>query len=69
MAAKKVTFTFEVENEALELMKFKFQYGTESGALIKESITVEKEKIKTKSGAYTWYIQDLDPQTKYFRIL
>ena len=69
VAAKKVTFTFDLDTEPTDLAKFKFQYGTETGALIKESITIEKEKIKTKSGSYTWYIQDLDPQTKYFRIL
>lgn len=69
VAAKKVTFTFEVENEPTDLAKFKFQYGTDSGTLLKESITLEKGKIKTKSGSYSWYIQDLDPQTKYFRIL
>ena len=67
--AKKVTFTFEVDNEPTELAKFKFQYGTESGTLVKESITFEKEKIKTKDGSYSWYIMNLDPQTKYFRIL
>ena len=67
--AKKVTFTFEVDSEPTELAKFKFQYGTESGTLIKESVTFEKEKIKTESGSYRWYIQDIDPQTKYFRIL
>ncbi len=69
MIAKKVIFTFGLENEPTDLVKFKFQYGTESGALTKESITFEKEKIKTRSGSYSWYIQDLDPQTKYFRIL
>lgn len=66
---KKVSFTFEMETEPTGLVKFKFQYGTESGALMKESVTFEKDKIKTASGAYSWYIADLDPQTKYFRIL
>ncbi len=66
---KKVTFTFEVDNEPTDLAKFKFQYGAETGSLVKESITIEKEKIKTASGSYSWYIKDLDPQTKYFRIL
>lgn len=65
---KKVTFTFEVENEPSELAKFKFQYGTDSGSLNKESITFEKSKIKTLSGSYSWYIKDMDPQTKYFSI-
>ncbi|MDD5377288.1 MAG: hypothetical protein PHH16_04185 [Candidatus Gracilibacteria bacterium] len=69
VAAKKVTFTFGVNNEPTDLAKFKFQYGTDSGTLVGESITLEKEKIKTKSGSYNWYIQNLDPQTKYFRIL
>ncbi|NDK19883.1 hypothetical protein GW819_03505 [Candidatus Gracilibacteria bacterium] len=66
---KKVTFTFGVETEPTELAKFKFQYGTESGTLSKESITFDKEKIKTASGMYQWYIANLDPETKYFRIL
>lgn len=66
---KKVIFTFEVTDEPIDLAKFKFQYGTESGALTQETITSEKEKMKTKSGSYTWYIANLDPQTKYFRIL
>jgi len=69
VAAKKVSFTFTVDNEPVDLAKFKFQYGTESGSLTKEVITSDKEKMKTKSGAYTWYIANLDPQTKYFRIL
>ena len=69
VAAKKVTFTFTVDNEPADLAKFKFQYGTESGSLMQEVITSDKEKIITKSGAYSWYIQNLDPQTKYFRIL
>lgn len=69
VVAKKVTFTFEMDNEPTDLAKFKFQYGTDSGTLVKESVTLEKEKIKTKSGSYSWYLQDLDPQTKYFRIL
>ncbi|MFA6090892.1 MAG: hypothetical protein WC774_03905 [Candidatus Gracilibacteria bacterium] len=69
VAAKKVSFTFTVDNEPADLTKFKFQYGTESGSLMKEVITSDKEKIITKSGAYAWYIKDLDPQTKYFRIL
>lgn len=69
VAGKKVTFTFEVDSEPTDLAKFKFQYGTESGTLSKESITLEKSKIKNNSGAYSWYIQNLDPQTKYFRIL
>lgn len=69
VVAKKVTFTFEMDNEPADLAKFKFQYGTDSGTLVKESVTLEKEKIKTKSGSYSWYLQDLDPQTKYFRIL
>lgn len=69
VATKKVTFTFEVDNEPTDLAKFKFQYGTESGALLKESVTLEKEKIKNQSGSYTWYIKDIDPANKYFRIL
>lgn len=69
VSGKKVIFTFDLDTEPTDLAKFKFQYGTDSGALIKESITIEKEKIKTKSGSYSWYLQDLDPQTKYFRIL
>lgn len=67
--AKKVIFTFGLETEPADLAKFKFQYGTDSGALTKESITFEKEKLLTKSGSFSWYLQDLDPQTKYFRIL
>lgn len=69
VAGKKVTFTFDLDIEPTDLAKFKFQYGTESGTLVKETITLDKEKIKTKSGSYSWYLQDLDPQTKYFRIL
>lgn len=69
VAGKRVTFTFDLDSEPADLAKFKFQYGTESGTLSKESITLEKEKIKTKSGSYSWYLQDLDPETKYFRIL
>lgn len=30
VAAKKVTFTFDLETEPTDLAKFKFQYGTES---------------------------------------
>ncbi len=66
--AKKVTFTFELENAPTDLAKFRFQYGTESGTLDKESITLETTKIKNASGAYSWYIKDIDPATKYFRI-
>lgn len=68
---KRVTFTFEVASEPTNLSKFKFQYGSDSGTLSKESMTLEKEKIKSGSGkvGYTWYIKDLDPATKYFRIL
>ena len=69
LVAKKVIFTFNLDTEPVDLAKFKFQYGTESGTLTKGAITLDKEKIKNNSGAYTWYIQDLDPQTKYFRIL
>lgn len=69
VTTKKVTFTFTVDNAPVDLAKFKFQYGTESGSLTKESLTSDKEKIITKSGAYSWYIANLDPQTKYFRIL
>lgn len=69
IVGKKVIFTFGIDTEPTDLAKFKFQYGTESGTLSKESITSEKEKMLTKSGSYSWYIKDLDPQTKYFRIL
>ncbi len=69
VAGKKVIFTFNLDAEPTDLAKFKFQYGSESGTLSKEAITLEKSKILTKSGTYSWYIQDLDPQTKYFRIL
>lgn len=69
VAPQKTTFTFEVDAEPLDLAKFKFQYGTESGSLTKESITFDKEKIKTNDNTYTWYIPNLDPQTKYVRII
>lgn len=69
IAAKKITFTFDLDSEPTDLAKFKFQYGTESGILAKESITFEKNNIQTKSGSYSWYLQDIDPQTRYFRIL
>lgn len=69
VAPQKTTFTFEVDTESADLAKFKFQYGTESGSLTKESITFDKEKIKTDNNTYAWYISNLDPQTKYVRII
>ena len=56
---KKATFTFEVENEPTDLQKFQFTYSTGSGAA-KTALTSEKAKIKTASGAYTWYIGGLE---------
>lgn len=72
---KRVTFTFDVTNPAESLSKFKFSYGTESGALTKESITFEKSKIAvtgtgaTGSGStYKWYVDGLEPGKYFFKI-
>ncbi len=56
------------------LSKFKFVYGTESGALSKESVSFEKAKIlsgSTASGAaatYRWYVSGLEPSKYFFKI-
>lgn len=68
VAPKKVTFTFEVTTPPKELVKFKFQYGTSTGTLDKETVTYDTTKILNASGSYTWFIKDLDPMTKYFQI-
>lgn len=48
---KKATFTFQVVNDSPAIVKFKIEYGTDPGALNKESITFEKSKILVKTGA------------------
>lgn len=74
---KKATFTFTVTNEPESVSKYKFTYGTDSGALAKESVTFEKSKISvtgtgTGTGAsasgstYKWYVDGLDAPGKYF---
>lgn len=72
---KKVSFTFEVNPDKPEYTKFKFIYWTDAETLKtawdtqnKESITFDKEKIKSKTGStYEWYISWLDPAAgKYF---
>lgn len=68
VSGKKVTFTFDLESVPKELAKFRFAYGTDSGSLTKESISFEKTKIASASGGYTWYIDNVDPATKYFQI-
>lgn len=72
---KRVTFTFDVVNPVESLSKFKFSYGTESGALSKESVTFEKSKIAvTGTGAsasgstYKWYVDGLEPGKYFFKI-
>lgn len=77
-ADKKVTFTFTVANEPEATSKFKFSYGTDSGALTKESVTFEKAKIAyvatgaTASGStgnsYKWYVDGLEPGKYFFKI-
>ena len=66
---KKVAFTFGIENAPKDLVKFKFQYGSDTGTLDKESVTFDLAKIKTASGFYSWFIKDLDPLNKYFKIV
>ncbi|EKE29251.1 MAG: hypothetical protein ACD_2C00200G0002 [uncultured bacterium (gcode 4)] len=71
---KKVSFTFELTQDKSEYAKFKFIYGTSPDTLKtawdtqnKESVTFEKDKIKSASGWYSWYISGLDPSVgKYY---
>ncbi|EKE27810.1 MAG: hypothetical protein ACD_3C00146G0009 [uncultured bacterium (gcode 4)] len=71
---KKVSFTFELTQDKAEYAKFKFIYGTSPDTLKtawdtqnKESVTFEKDKIKSASGGYNWYISGLDPAVgKYY---
>lgn len=72
---KRVTFTFDVVNPVESVSKFKFSYGTESGALSKESVSFEKSKIAvTGTGAsasgstYKWYVDGLEPGKYFFKI-
>ncbi len=72
---KRVTFTFDVVNPVESVSKFKFSYGTDSGALTKESITFEKSRIAfTGTGAsasgstYKWYVDGLEPGKYFFKI-
>ncbi|MDD2565588.1 MAG: hypothetical protein PHZ26_03280 [Candidatus Gracilibacteria bacterium] len=71
----KVNFTFDVTPDKPEYTKFKFKYGTSSETLKtagdtqnKESITFEKEKIKSSTGtSYSWYVSGLDSTVgKYY---
>jgi hypothetical protein len=71
----RATFTFSVVNEPESVSKFKFSYGTESGALSQESVTFEKAKIAlSESGAsasgatYKWYVDNLEPGKYFFKI-
>lgn len=70
---KKVTFTFDVLNEPESVSKYKFSYGTESGALTKESVTFEKAKIavvgtgaSASGSTYKWYVDGLENPGKYY---
>ena len=72
---KRVTFTFDVANPAESLSKFKFSYGTDSGALTKESVTFEKSKIavigtgaSASGSTYKWYVDGLEPGKYFFKI-
>ncbi len=71
----RATFTFSVVNEPESVSKFKFSYGTDSGALSEESVTFEKAKIvlsgsgTSASGAtYKWYVDNLEPGKYFFKI-
>ncbi len=68
---KKVTFTFTADQyqDQNKIVKFKIKYGTWIDLLTNESITFEKEKIKSPSdGTYSWYIWGLDMAKYYFQI-
>lgn len=68
---KRVTFTFSVENEPKEIVRFKISYGTgdATAPLTNDSLTYEKDRIKTLTSEYSWYVGELDNNQKYaFRI-
>lgn len=65
----KVTFTFGVENIPLELDTFKIVYGESADSFTEETITSPIEKIRGNDGLFHWYVDKLEPQTYYFKIL
>lgn len=64
---KKAMFTFEIDNEPADLAKFEFSYMTGSSAPEK-SLTFDKTKIKTATGAYSWYVSGLTIAKYSFQI-
>lgn len=75
---KRVTFTFDVSPDKADYAKFKFYYGTSQETLqtawdtqVKFSTTFDKDKIKSSSGSYSWYVPWLDTTVwkYYFKIV
>jgi hypothetical protein len=76
-SANKASFTFDVAGDSDNIAKFKFVYGTDSGALTQESVTFDKKKIlanasgstasgATASGTYQWYVAGLQELKPYY---
>jgi hypothetical protein len=63
----RATFQFSVVNPPEDLDKFKIAYGTNADSFSNESVTYASGKIY-KNGAYTWYIDKLQPKMYYFKI-
>ncbi len=66
----RVVFDFSVDNAPLELTSFKIAYGKNADSLSQEVTTLAIDKIasKTNSGGYTWYIDNVSPDTYTFKI-
>jgi len=66
---QKVVFTFKVENPNTDLASFKIIYGTSADNLDKSVTTYSTGKIQKEDGTYSWYIDNLEAKTYFFKIV
>ncbi len=67
----RATFTFSLVEDVENLVRFKFQYGTGTGELSEEVITLDREQIVTSDETpleYAWYVDGLEPDEYRFQI-